>query len=264
VQSSEAPSSGPDFSGPWTDGAKFSYDYPTVSPVRAQSEIWDYVKAELISRVARASEGRPSLAFDCGDTTVELGDWIRINSLPVRPPRWAVDRNGDQFEVTPDQPLYGWVRSRKLSPAGGARLEALIFFQSLVKRRSPSMYIDDDAGAGRLYTLDAPLFGTFDRFSGNAEPDSQSFEAGQEIKIYNRNMEIVSSNVYEIYSIGSDSTGPYIQLDGATSFDTSGEYVRLADYDDYDPINDPREYIYLADASATLGTDNDSADLYGR
>jgi len=174
----------------------------------------------------------------------------------------VVGEDGQQREITADSPLVGFVRERKLDPAGGARIEALIFFQDRVKKRAPSMYVNDWDGDAKAYTTDVPLFGSFD--DSGPIPDNQTFQEGMEIRIYDREMSF-SAAVYEITDIGQDGTGDYIEISSSFVNDPTDQYIRLADFDLYDPVETPRGFAFLAASNGFLSFPSETeADTYGR
>lgn len=261
----DAPDQGPAPAGTWADQTTWTYQYPSVAPEQAETGIWPYLQAELIARIIRSSQGRPTLGVKIADASVEVGDWVQINSLPVSPPAWVVDRSGDQVEVTQSNPLIGWVTGQRPTRGRAQKIEILIFFQDPVKKRCPTMLVTGTANSTtRLYCSSNPEFGSYDRSTGSATPDNESFEVGQEVSIFDFDLAVADGTAFEILDIGSDGTGPYLDLDGAPSIDPTGRLVRLTNFDDYTPPGDGLEHVYIADDAHTLGADDQPGHLYGR
>jgi hypothetical protein len=258
----DAPNRGPAPGGAWGDQKRQTFEYPTVSPNNAETNVWGYLEAELVSRLTRSRKGRPSLRFQTDDGPVEPGQWIEIDHLPVDPPRWLVDRDGNQFEVNSSNPLLGWAMRQEPASGGTQIVDALIFFGEPVKKRAPSMVVDSTADNGAtLYTTEAPQFGSYDRATGDDIPDSETFQPGDDVVVCDFDLD-PATGTFEVLDVDDDPTGPFIRIDGAPSV-APGQIVRLATFDDFTPPGDGLEHTYLAQADHTLGVDDADGHRYG-
>lgn len=269
IDTKNDPSTGGASRGQWADKKKWTYEYPTLSPRNSDSDAWPYVRGEMISRIVRSQEGRPVLTVETQNRAIEPGTWVKITDLPVSPEEQIVDGAGNLVEITQSNPLYGWVKGRRLETGGVNELEILVFLQELVKLRGPSMICTaTNADNDKAYTDTVPDFGSYDRSTGDSIPDSETFDPEMTVQIHHRNLKVASTTEHIIVGIGEDDTGPYIQINSSWAVDPTNKVLRVSHLSDYTtPDKDQRKPIYVAANNGVLakGTSNEqSADLYGR
>lgn len=194
--------------------------------------------------------------------TLDLGSYATLDAIQIRD-AWLVDENGARVQsIGQGVNWVGQIVEREpFDGFAGAEVELLIQSDAIVRRRAPSGVV----ASSTTSTVEIQP----DTFTGASDADA--FNIGDEITIVEPDGTTRDDTPVSVTAISdADTDGVNETLTVSpnwTSAPQAGDYVRLADYGDYDndTISDyvSRVYVYLADAQGTLGTAGDDADIYG-
>lgn len=198
-----------------------------------------------------------------------IGDVIVVESLGVEfGTKHVVDDTGTFVEYDGDTIAQAGVVIARKHELETDTYELTILYNNfrageLVRWRAPGMEVDSNNNGGnddKLYCVASSQFG-FD------DSDNNSFFVDDDIQIINRDGAQVADG-FTVSNIGSDGTGDFLQISGTFGQgDLSGTFVRLDDFDAYANtsilanVDDP--WMWLADASETLGSNEDDGYPYG-
>lgn len=195
-------------------------------------------------------------------TTLDLGAYCVLDGIQIRDP-WLVDEGGTRVRgIGQGAKWVGQIVSREpVDGFAGAEIEVLIQSDAIVRKRAPSGVVVSST----TNTVEIEP----STFSGGSDADQ--FNVGDELKIIEPDGSTRDGSAVSVTGISDgDSDGINDTLTVSpnwTSAPQAGDYVRLADFGDYDntTINAyvERVYVYLADSAGTLGTAGETADIYG-
>lgn len=248
----------------WKEGERWELHYPTLK----RSTGWDYIHGHLVSEMLKLRNGYPTItvAVDNPSRTgvdYQIAKWVQINELPPQKD-WAVVDGARSSPDGGDEWLGFIVGLKQNLQDDTYELELMWRFFDTVKWRAPSMEVTDSNSGGdndKAYTSSGTQF-------GYTTSDNEAFDVGDEIEMYGRTGVTVQSSVYEITNIGSDGTGPFVQISGTWDSDPTGDFVQLADLDSWSNNNTAladigRPWLYLADSDGKMGSADVDADIYG-
>jgi hypothetical protein len=224
----------------------------------ALGELYDAVSwRHLPMPTIRALAGRPEVTgADC-----LVGDYVRV--LPPAGLETAVYPTPDGADVVATlsgDEWIGQVVSRRMTVSGALELRVLLVnyaYGQAVRWRAPSLRITGTANSGtRLTCSSTSIFGA----SGS---DSTQFTVGDEVVMCGPDLAPRSSEVRTVTA----RTNDYIDINVAfTTAPSSGEYLELADSNDYSNTgvvgsDYVRPWAYMSDGGELLASEE--GDRYG-
>lgn len=191
-----------------------------------------------------------------------LGEYVTIDDIQIKD-AWLVDSDGNRTSTINNSVEWvGQIYARRPSERfAGFELELLINSDQIIRRRAPSGVVV--SSASDEVVIEETTF--------TNDSDADAFNVGDELKIVQPDGTVRDDSNQTVLSIDKSSgasVNDRVNITGTwTTNPVAGDYVRLADYDDYDNTTVDtyvdRVYVYLSDLTEKLGTDNDDGDIYG-
>ena len=246
----------------WEEGVVEGLKIPEVSPDNVQTAY------SLLSRFGQLlKDGFDLLTCKAPDPAElpevddwEIGDWVRVSSLPPRE-KWAVDDEQPQrVEVDDSSTWVGQIWGADEPIAGGAYTLVIVMPRRGVARLRSSAMEVVTVSADKVYCASESTFGA-------TTSDNETFQVGDQVQFWTLNLALYDATVYQIVEVGADEA-PFVRLDEAPP-DVSGLIMRRANIDQWDNPDAvysgvDRPWMALADALHTLGTNDVEGDVYGR
>lgn len=199
-----------------------------------------------------------------------LGQYINLSDIPLRF-AWLFNNQGERISDLPPERFTGQIMGRRYLPMEGV-YELEIFFGSdfVSKWRAPSLVVEEaqyNSGTNAL-----TLFQSVETNFGDGVRDSDRFSVGDVVRFYYPDGTPWVQNQDSIIISISPTT---IQLKGITTEPDPGTIMELSHYKStgstgysnpgldgqFNNISNP--YVFLADQTGFLGTDNVPGDKYG-
>ncbi len=255
------------------DARRLSYDLQAISPRRLSTvrRGGGALVSALASLLSLGLDTVPRLRVRIADHTVtgtaapDLGAWVTISDLGPIQDAWLVDAAGERVNDVTGPSWIGMVVGRSWDLSNHTYTLTLLLLGyrvgAYVRERAPAAVVTSWNAGTLTATVEASTF-------GGAPTDPQTFKAGDEVALYERDGRIAGSIVRTVTAVTASS----ITLSGA--FDvapSAGRVIGLPLSNEYaNPTRypaTPRPYAAIADAGELIIEELDGStsepDIFG-